>query len=349
MNITRKLPTRVERSGHMAFTLVELLVVIAIIGILVALLLPAIQAAREAARRSQCTNQIRQLGLATHNFEVTKKHFPPSVAGSSFSYIASVLPYIEGQNIASLIDYKTRFSDVKNAPIREIALPLARCPSQDGTEPTQMYEIGLTSNYQIEENNLRGHYFAVCGGKVDAACPGVSPYELTSCGLNKSKLGGQATNGIMYPLSEVRHDQIIDGTSKTFLIGEMSWDFWDWNGNPTADAAAIGPWYVGSDRWGSTYDDIAKLKWAMSTNGDGIWAHNQAQIYYGLRSIKYAAADNLPTAMRQRNDIPFGSEHPGGTNFCMADDSVHFVRDDVDVTVLRALANRQDGAVVNLD
>ncbi len=331
------------------FTLVELLVVIAIIGILVALLLPAIQAAREAARRSQCINQIRQLGLATHNYENTNKHFPPSVAGSSFSYIAIILPYIEGQNISNLIHYDTRFSAEENAAIREIELPIARCPSQDRVEPTQMYEIGLDNNYQIEENSLRGHYYAVCGGKIDAACPGVAPYELTSCGLNKTKLGGQATNGIMYPLSEVRHDQITDGTSKTFLIGECSWDFWAWNGNPTADGAAIGPWYVGSDRWGATYDDLAKLKWAMTTPGDGIWAHNQAQIYYGIRQIMYAAADNLPVAMRQRNDVPFGSKHPGGTHFCMADGSVHFVRDDTDVTLLRALANRQDGEVVSLE
>lgn len=331
-----------------AFTLVELLVVIAIIGILVALLLPAIQAAREAARRSQCTNQLRQLGLATHGYENAKKHFPPSVAGSSFSYIASVLPYIEGQTIASLINYKTRFSAPENAPIREIELPIARCPSQERIEPTQMYEIGLTSVYQIEENSLRAHYYAVAGGKVDD-CPGTDPYELTACGINKTKSGGQATNGIMYPLSEVRHDQIIDGTSKTFMIGEMSWDFWTWNGNPTADEAAVGPWYVGSDRWGGTYDDLERLKWAMGKSGDGIWAHNQAQIRYGIREIQYASPAVPPTSMRQRNDVPFGSKHPGGTHFCLGDDSVHFVREDVDVTVLRAMANRRDGAIVNLN
>jgi prepilin-type N-terminal cleavage/methylation domain-containing protein len=331
------------------FTLVELLVVIAIIGILVALLLPAIQAAREAARRSQCINQIRQLGLASHNFEASKRHFPPSVGGSSFSYIAVILPYIEGQNIAGLINYKTRFSAQENAPIREIELPIARCPSQDRTEPTQMYDIGLTNTYQIEENSLRGHYYAVCGGKIDDVCPGLNPYETGACGLNKSKLGGQALNGIMYPLSEVRHDQVIDGTSKTFLIGEVSWDFWSWNGNPPADTAAVGPWYVGSARSGSTYDDLQRLKWAITTPGDGIWAHNQAQIRYGIRGIQYAAQDNLPTAMRQRNDIPFGSEHPGGTHFCMADGSAHFVREDTDLSVLRALAGRYDGTLANLE
>jgi hypothetical protein len=177
----------------------------------------------------------------------------------------------------------------------------------------------------------------------------VLPYLLTSCGINKNKMGGQATTGVMYPLSEVRHDQITDGTSKTFLIGETSWDFWTWNGNPTADEAAVGPWYVGSDRYGATFDDQERLKWAMGEKGDGIWAHNQAQIRYGIREIQYAGQNNPPTAMRQRNDIPFGSKHPGGTHFCMADDSVHFVREETDVTVLRALASRNDGLQANLE
>src|ERR687897_251000 len=93
------------KASRIGFTLVELLVVIAIIGILVALLLPAIQAAREASRRTQCVNQIRQLGLAVLNFESSKKVFPASVNEGSYSYLALTLPYYEGQTIYDQIDF----------------------------------------------------------------------------------------------------------------------------------------------------------------------------------------------------------------------------------------------------
>jgi prepilin-type processing-associated H-X9-DG protein len=153
----------------------------------------------------------------------------------------------------------------------------------------------------------------------------------------------------MYPFSEVRHGKIIDGTSKTFLIGECSWDFWTWNGNPTNDEVAIGPWYAGGEHYGGSFDDPDRLQWEMSAVGNGVWAHNHAQIRYAIGEIKYAAQDNLPLAMRQRNDIPFGSKHPGGCHFCMADGSARFVQDQTDVAVLRSFASRHDGATVNLD
>src|SRR5215213_9279777 len=130
-------------NAQWAFTLVELLVVIAIIGILVALLLPAIQAARESARRTQCKNQIRQVGLAILNYEVARKQFPPSIGPGPYGYIANVLGYFEEQNLRDLIDFSVRWSDPKNDRMRDKPLPFLRCPTQIGSEPTQIYDVGL--------------------------------------------------------------------------------------------------------------------------------------------------------------------------------------------------------------
>ena len=102
-------------------------------------------------------------------------------------------------------------------------------------EPTQIYDVGLTNTFQILDTPLRAHYYAVNGAKLDSTCPGLSPFEVTSCGPQYGSRGGHATNGIMYPLSAIRHKQITDGTSKTFLVGECSWDF----------GGDVAPWYAG--------------------------------------------------------------------------------------------------------
>src|SRR5215213_730343 len=124
---------------HPAFTLVELLVVIAIIGVLVALLLPAVQAAREAARRTQCSNNIRQLSLATHNYMSALKSVPPALdwsraTTSNWSVLARLLPYMEDTSLHGLIDFRFNYSDVTNAPqhgeVSQMKLPMYICPSE---------------------------------------------------------------------------------------------------------------------------------------------------------------------------------------------------------------------------
>ena len=140
-----------KKSG--AFTLIELLVVIAIIGILVALLLPAIQAAREAARRSQCTNSLRQLGVAMLNYESSKKGLPPmalcwsnadlsarypgGAPGSWYDdhgWYLPLMPYIEEAGLAGLVDPKKSFSDPANEAARKAFVPMLACPSDIGLQ-----------------------------------------------------------------------------------------------------------------------------------------------------------------------------------------------------------------------
>ncbi len=324
-----------ERHG---FTLVELLVVIAIIGILVALLLPAIQAARESARRTQCKNQIRQVGLAIINYETAKKQYPSSIGPGPYGYIAAILGYFEEQNLHDLIDFTVRWSDPKNDRVRDKPLPFVRCPSQEPLEPTQIYDVGLGNTFQIIDTQLRAHYYAVNGAKLDSICPGLPPFEVTSCGPQYSARGGHATNGIIYPLSAVRQKQVTDGTSKTFIVGECSWDF----------GGDVAPWYAGSLFFGGDFDPPDKLVWFMTKFGDGFWVENQAQIRYAIQEASYSA-NVTPAVVAKRSDLSFGSKHPSGCHFVMADGSAHFVRKDTDVAILRLFACRHDNESPNLD
>ncbi len=328
---------------RIAFTLVELLVVIAIIGVLVALLLPAIQAAREAARRSSCLSQIRQLGLAALNYESATKVFPPSVNAGSFSYLALTLPYYEGQSLYQNLDLTVRPTD-ETMPNE---IPFLKCPSQEKTQLTIEYTIG--ENETTEDSSRRGHYYAVNGAKVNDTCPNREPYELTSCtpalqmatcNTSTSARGAHAINGILYPLSKTKHGQISDGTSKTFLIGEVSWDH-----------GRAAPWYVGSAEWAGQFDDPATMTWKMTKDGNGLWIHNAAQIRWALNERSNETDATLRTTPMKacQSDLSFGSRHPAGCHFCLADGSARFVNDETAVEVLWGYASRHDGNTLTLE
>ena len=152
-----------------AFTLVELLVVIAIIGVLVALLLPAVQAAREAARRSDCMNRLRQLAIGAQNHHDSKKVFPSAsttklIPGTtnqvtSLSYLVQILPYIEQQNIGKMVNFNQHWSDTTNFDVSRTPLPTFRCPSKEDGEMTFTAQPG--GNDAEELNLLRAHFMKV--------------------------------------------------------------------------------------------------------------------------------------------------------------------------------------------
>ena len=178
------------------FTLVELLVTLAVIGVLVALLLPAIQYARESARRTQCLNQVRQLGIACHNYHGAHNTLPPgslesspfAAPSSGWGWQAMILPQLEQQNLYDQIDFRFRTLEPPNRQLVDFALPVGKCPSAGGQRTAWTNSFGGT---EIALGNYAG-------------CQGTLTDE-----------------GVLFPNSKISFASITDGTSHTILASEM--------------------------------------------------------------------------------------------------------------------------------
>jgi prepilin-type processing-associated H-X9-DG protein len=289
---------------------VELLVVIAIIGILVALLLPAVQAAREAARRSQCNNNLKQIGLALHNYHDTYKSLPPAwipqagMPGSGNGYAwgwgTAILPFMEQASLPDQIQYgKITIHQAASTPaIRTfMQLPLAsyRCPSDTAPATNNWLTMAsqrlTTSNYVGAHNS--DHFFSSGGTRA------ADHIERGGCFHSQ---GG------------VKFRDILDGTSNTWAVGERKWVFEDINGNKLISAAAHAFGAVVEPHghtWRRGYQ-LAVGVYRMNMDG----TDQAGQIYSGQVS--------------QRGAQGFSSVHPGGAQFCLADGSVRFVAETID-------------------
>ncbi|HBO42630.1 MAG TPA: prepilin-type cleavage/methylation domain-containing protein [Planctomycetaceae bacterium] len=305
------------------FTLVELLVVIAIIGVLIAILLPAVQAAREAARRMHCANNLRQLGLAVHAFNDANRLLPPAgISGQGgVTWASQVMSYIEQTTAYSQWEpfVRKQFGYYEATDqARQTQLAINYCPSRRQAPQ-------LSKDYHLR-NGMGGPGalgdYAACLGDAD---PYSSPAPLDTGVLGYMYLYQSPTpdggSGLFVWRLNRRLDDITDGTSKTILLGEkhVRPDEWGWS--------------AGGDF--SIYNDD---KWEVPTRIAGI----------GFPLAEPERDIDSGTANR-KHTLQFGSDHPGVCQFVMADGRTIKLNVNIDPTVLRRLANREDGEVVTLE
>lgn len=324
------------------FTLVELLVVIAIIGILVALLLPAVQAAREAARRSQCINNLKQIGLALHNYHDTHKCLlgtrPGMVTSSDHvdrwtrgtNWRVGILPYLEQGSLydrlnfngASFSGYSGRPANGGNEILINLLVAVYLCPSSN-VKPF----VNGPNLFDNAAPVLCHHYVGISGASPD-------PAGRTSV-CRQTWYGVVCGNGPLRPCETTRFADLIDGTSNTIIVGEES-------GNVGLDAS--------SANYGGGWNGIGYYGTVETITA------SQASSHYfsaGLATVLWPINSN-PGVSQSLGTVPYGwntvlnSLHPGGINALAADGSVHFVAQTIEMAALRAVCSMDDRQVGQL-
>jgi len=311
-----------RRSG---FTLIELLIVVAIIGVLIALLLPAVQSAREAARRIQCVNNLMQIGVALGNYESAHNVYPPGVvnptgpvlslpAGYHHGWIVQILPYIQQGNAYRRVDLTAGVYDGANVTVRQHALSSFYCPSNP-INPSLSMQIRVPWGIPPITGRLPCHSnYMACHHDVEA------PIDADN-------------HGILYLNSRTRPRDVTDGASNTILVGEAR------------ESGALG-WMSGTRATlRNTGLPINRLLTGLVegppfAEGDEALADDPA---IDERFDREAIEKSAPLVGG------FSSFHPGGANFLMADGSVRFVSDRIDSAVYRHLGHRADGELVGGD
>lgn len=298
------------RSSRSAYTLVELLVVIAIIGILVGLLLPAVQSAREAARRLQCQNNLKQIGLATHNYHDTFRQFPWVNANSTLSggsLFVAVLPYMEQANAFRQYDFSRSNTDPVNLQVVSQALPFYYCPSDARRRDVPSCD---------SDNGRAPGTYAVSIGSWDYN-PYWSFFRMQRPTLNGLIVYSDSTD------QRTKFASVTDGSSNTLLVGETAYNLPDYKFTSGS--------CIGQSRFSFTY-------WCNPFPGSTACT---TQYAFNPRDI---ADDGVFDAGWVRS---FRSDHVGGVQFVFGDGSVHFLSDSIAVEVLDQLAARNDGEAIN--
>ena len=310
------------------FTLIELLVVIAIIAVLISLLLPAVQSAREAARRAQCLNNMKQIGLALHTYHETHGVFPPGYVsnyrrdagdegtaeddiGPGWGWASQILPQLEQSPIHNAINFSLTMTYAANETAQLTRITAYLCPSDFTPSKVPVRDESNTQTiYTVGTSNYVGVYGV---GEIGEA-PGRG-------------------NGVFFRNSRVGVSQMMDGTSNTFMVGERSHNlsYATWTGR------SVGGWL------------FTTASFEGGTNKFN--PEPEESFCMILGPIEFEDADGLPRTPNYpaAHVEDYWSRHPGGVNFLFGDGSVRFIKNSISKQVYGSLATRNGGEVISSD
>lgn len=296
------------------FTLVELLVSLAIIGIMVGLLLPAVQAAREVARRLECSSNLRQIGIALQNHTDARRSFPVSgwtvaspqnPAGAYLGWQAIALPYLEQNQVASGYDHSSHWWTERNLLVGRIPLSVYQCPSTPLTERPSRLVAKWPRPAMVLDGPLGATDYAAIMGVRASIAP-------------QTYLSAEMTRSVMFRNSATRFADILDGTSSTAMVVECS-------GRPAIFREA--------KRWLELSSDQGN-GWVDSEGGFSLDGSDASGTRLGQ------GPSLSPYAMNRTNENEPNSFHPGGAHLLYADGHVEFTSDSIALPIAAALITR---------
>jgi len=310
-------PLASSATARHAMTLVELLVVIAIIAVLIGLLLPAVQAARESARRTQCRNNVKQMALACLAHEGQFGAYPSAWGEAQELWTAVILPHLDQMPLYATLEFTKSGRDnwqSFNHPNRdacETVVSVYRCPSMD--QPLHVDNQGISRRVPIS-------YRAMAGARIAANRLGTRAPGYRSSEFKGLEIGPQ--DGLMFGGSAVQVGDVHDGTSNTILLGESA------------------------TRVQFVKDGHAQDYWAMFSPQIGSWRREggggtEFSESAGSAVVPINSPWHRPDLHGTLQEMAFGSYHAGGATFALADGSAHFIGDGIDLAVYRALATRK--------
>ncbi len=355
---------RIAKRNSAAFTLVELLVVVAIIGILVGILLPAVQQVRESARRTTCLNNLKELATACHNFESSNQRFPPgAVMGQGAGWSAFVLEFLEQNAVGNMVS---------------LADQQANHPTGDGPGTASHWTSSTPGNnqacrtfiisFRCASDQVSDHIDSGSGPAIAGRVPSsyIGCATGTTTNTRNMVAGGSVTvaaaraarNGMLPPNQSAQYygpnrlktaisfRDVLDGTSSTILLGETVFDtspFTAASGSPgswSTTNRGIDHWYIGSDQIDQKQGtDLSEFMGSTMV---------PLNLYHRYSEDRLKTLGSNPNLLFAQMEFGFASWHAGdGVSFAFVDGSAKYINSSVDATVLSNLGNRQDRKTVS--